>query len=177
MEKKRLELYKESYQPLTSFLKKLYAEKISKVRIRGGAALSTPRAPSLAPLATRGCLTSSPPLLSFSLSLSLSLSSPLSLFSQVVVSPRVETTPCILVTSQYGNSANMERIMRSQAFSDPGRCGGAEVERGGRRLFTPRTAHGTRRQAFSLSCRPKRPLFSSLLSRALSLSLSPSPPL
>merc|ERR1711871_1895430 len=35
--------------------------------------------------------------------------------------PRVETTPCILVTSQYGNSANMERIMRSQAFSDPSR--------------------------------------------------------
>ena len=40
---------------------------------------------------------------------------------KVVVSPRVETTPCILVTSQYGNSANMERIMRSQAFSDPSR--------------------------------------------------------
>merc|ERR1712086_430715 len=36
--------------------------------------------------------------------------------SKVIVSPRVETTPCILVTSQYGNSANMERIMRSQAF-------------------------------------------------------------
>ena len=66
-EKKRLELYKEKYQPLTGFLKKLYESKISKV----------------------------------------------------VVSPRVETTPCILVTSQYGNSANMERIMRSQAFSDP----------------------------------------------------------
>ena len=38
------------------------------------------------------------------------------------MSPRVETTPCILVTSQYGNSANMERIMRSQAFSDPARA-------------------------------------------------------
>jgi len=66
-DKKRLDLYKEKYQPLTGFLKKLYESKISKV----------------------------------------------------VVSPRVETTPCILVTSQYGNSANMERIMRSQAFSDP----------------------------------------------------------
>merc|ERR1711988_1416997 len=40
----------------------------------------------------------------------------------VTESPRVETTPCILVTSQYGNSANMERIMRSQAFSDPSRA-------------------------------------------------------
>jgi len=69
-EKKRLELYKETYQPLTDYLKKLYESKISKV----------------------------------------------------TVSPRVETTPCILVTSQYGNSANMERIMRSQAFSDPSRA-------------------------------------------------------
>merc|ERR1712070_1294153 len=66
-DKKRLEMYKDSYQPLTDYLKKLYEAKISKV----------------------------------------------------IVSPRVETTPCILVTSQYGNSANMERIMRSQAFSDP----------------------------------------------------------
>merc|ERR1712054_628261 len=69
-EKKRLELYKETYQPLTDYLKKLYEAKISKV----------------------------------------------------IVSPRVETTPCILVTSQYGNSANMERIMRSRAFSDPSRA-------------------------------------------------------
>lgn len=69
-EKKRLEVYKENYTPLTEYLKELYGPKISKV----------------------------------------------------VVSPRVETTPCILVTGQYGNSANMERIMRSQAFSDPGRA-------------------------------------------------------
>jgi heat shock protein beta len=69
-EKKRLDLYKEKYQPLTTYLKKLYESKISKV----------------------------------------------------AVSPRVETTPCILVTSQYGNSANMERIMRSQAFSDPSKA-------------------------------------------------------
>lgn len=66
-DKKRLDLYKETYQPLTTYLKKVYEAKINKV----------------------------------------------------AVSPRVETTPCILVTSQYGNSANMERIMRSQAFSDP----------------------------------------------------------
>merc|ERR1711998_601214 len=66
-EKKRIDIYKEKFTPLTDYLKKLYESKVSKV----------------------------------------------------TVSPRVETTPCILVTSQYGNSANMERIMRSQAFSDP----------------------------------------------------------
>jgi len=38
--------------------------------------------------------------------------------TKVVVSKRVETSPCVIVTSQYGNSANMERIMRSQAFAD-----------------------------------------------------------
>lgn len=38
--------------------------------------------------------------------------------TKVVVSKRIATTPCIVVTSQYGNSANMERIMRSQAFTD-----------------------------------------------------------
>merc|ERR1712072_791935 len=31
---------------------------------------------------------------------------------------RVDDTPCLLVTSQYGYSANMERIMQSQAFAD-----------------------------------------------------------
>merc|ERR1719311_1300759 len=66
-DKKRLEIYKEKFTPLTDYLKEVYDSKITKV----------------------------------------------------TVSPRVETTPCILVTSQYGNSANMERIMRSQAFSDP----------------------------------------------------------
>jgi heat shock protein beta len=41
--------------------------------------------------------------------------------SKVTVSQRVETTPCVIVTSQFGNSANMERIMRAQAFADPTR--------------------------------------------------------
>jgi len=70
VEKKRADMYKEQYKPLTDYLKKLYDGKVSKV----------------------------------------------------AVSTRVETTPCILVTSQYGNSANMERIMRSQAFSDPSKA-------------------------------------------------------
>jgi heat shock protein beta len=40
---------------------------------------------------------------------------------KVVVSNRLADSPSILVTSQYGYSANMERIMRSQAFSDTDR--------------------------------------------------------
>jgi len=69
-DKKRIEIYKEKFAPLTDYLKEVYESKVTKV----------------------------------------------------TVSPRVETTPCILVTSQYGNSANMERIMRSQAFSDPSKA-------------------------------------------------------
>jgi len=37
---------------------------------------------------------------------------------KVTVSNRIATSPCVLVTSQWGWSANMERIMRAQAFSD-----------------------------------------------------------
>lgn len=39
--------------------------------------------------------------------------------SKVVVSSRLDTTPCVIVTGAYGNSANMERIMRAQTFADP----------------------------------------------------------
>jgi len=66
LDAKREKLYKEQFEPLTTFLTETYGEKIEKVSI----------------------------------------------------SNRVEETPCILVTSQYGYSANMERIMKSQAFSD-----------------------------------------------------------
>jgi len=41
---------------------------------------------------------------------------------KVSVSNRVQAAPAIIVTSQYGYSANMERIMRSQAFADPSRA-------------------------------------------------------
>merc|ERR1712048_483654 len=37
---------------------------------------------------------------------------------KIAISNRLQNTPCVLVTSQYGYSANMERIMKSQAFSD-----------------------------------------------------------
>lgn len=39
--------------------------------------------------------------------------------SKVTVSQRVESSPSIIVTSQYGHTANMERIMRAQTFSNP----------------------------------------------------------
>jgi len=66
LEARRAKLYKETFKPLTDYLKDLYGDAVVKVSI----------------------------------------------------SKRVETTPTIIVTSQYGNSANMERIMRAQAFSE-----------------------------------------------------------
>jgi len=38
---------------------------------------------------------------------------------KVSVSQRVDTTPAVIVTGAYGNTANMERIMRAQTFSNP----------------------------------------------------------
>jgi heat shock protein beta len=64
--KKRAKAYKESFKPLTKYLKDLFAGKVTKV----------------------------------------------------TVSQRVEKSPSVIVTSQYGNSANMERIMRAQTFSN-----------------------------------------------------------
>jgi len=42
---------------------------------------------------------------------------------KVTISNRVKESPVVLVTSQYGYSANMERIMKNQAFSDRGKTG------------------------------------------------------
>jgi heat shock protein beta len=39
--------------------------------------------------------------------------------AKVIVSQRVENSPAVVVTSQYGHTANMERIMRAQTLSNP----------------------------------------------------------
>merc|ERR1719473_1005216 len=65
---------------------------------------------------------------------------------KVKISTRIESTPVVLVSSQYGYSANMERIMRNQAFADPKR---------GSFMASKKT----------MEINPRHPIVTSLLSR------------
>ena len=67
VQKKRIKAYRETFKPLTKFMKELFSGKVAKV----------------------------------------------------TVSQRVENSPSVIVTSQYGHSANMERIVRAQTFANP----------------------------------------------------------
>lgn len=64
--KRRIKAYRETFKPLTRFMKDLFSGKVNKV----------------------------------------------------TVSQRVEKSPSVIVTSQYGHTANMERLMRAQTFTD-----------------------------------------------------------
>jgi len=65
--------------------------------------------------------------------------------NKIAFSTRLDTTPCVLVTSQYGYSANMERVMKNQAFSDPKK----------------QMAYMTAQKTMELN--PRHPIFSKLL--------------
>ncbi|KAF5832489.1 heat shock protein Hsp90 family, partial [Dunaliella salina] len=49
--------------------------------------------------------------------------------TNVKVSTRLALTPCVVVAGKYGQSANMERIMRAQAFADPSRAAAARSQK------------------------------------------------
>jgi len=60
-------------------------------------------------------------------------------FDKVVVSNRLVDTPCIVVSSDFGQTANMERIQKAQAFSNPDR--NQQNILGGRKILEINTSH------------------------------------
>lgn len=66
----------------------------------------------------------------------------------VQVSTRLSTTPCVVVVNKYGKSANMERIMKAQAFSDPSRAAMTKSQKA--LEINPRCAPGCARGSTAL---------------------------
>jgi heat shock protein beta len=58
---------------------------------------------------------------------------------RVVVSNRLTDTPCIIISSEYGQTANMERIQKAQAFNNPEK--GQASQYAGRRNLEINTSH------------------------------------
>lgn len=72
---------------------------------------------------------------------------PESIIEAVKVSNRLSTTPCVVVSSKYGWSANMERIMKAQAMGDESR-------------------HEYMRGKKTLEINPRHPMIAALKARA-----------
>lgn len=100
-EKKRFEEQKAEYEGLCKVMKDILDKKVEKVGITEKATLYFCKITSNL----------------FSLYVIFSV------LLQVVVSNRLVTSPCCIVTSQYGWSANMERIMKAQALRDSSTMG------------------------------------------------------
>jgi len=58
---------------------------------------------------------------------------------KVSISNRLTDTPCIIVSSEYGQTANMERIQKAQAFNNPDKAAGSQYA--GRKSLEINTAH------------------------------------
>ena len=58
---------------------------------------------------------------------------------KVIISNRLTDTPCIVVSSEYGQTANMERIQKAQAFSNPDKIQNSNMI--GKRTLEINTSH------------------------------------
>ena len=106
-EKKAWEELCADFEPLSKLMKEILGDKVEKVsaeRLLLSLCLPTQRLPRHRTTSPFHRLSHPCPLVS---------SRP-----QVVMSERMTESPCVLVTGEYGWTANMERIMRAQALRD-----------------------------------------------------------